>query len=88
MNQTGESNWRKNQRKGQLLSQHRGAQIAFARRDGVSRPEDNFLIRSDILAKRHLAFGAAVNVVKNRAWKTPLCQPPQIRDVDHAGRAE
>jgi hypothetical protein len=63
-----------------------GLSAQLIRRNGIARAKNDFLKCPDILAKRDLPFGPAVNVDKDRARRAALGQPPQCGYVHHTRR--
>src|SRR5204862_1842944 len=56
--------------------------------DALTRPERNLMERAAVLAKGHLFFRAAVDVVEHEGREAPPGHPAQVGDVHDAGGAD
>src|SRR6185369_17954227 len=68
--------------KRQRSSKHGCAQIARRDRHTLARPERHIAKGANVLLKRDLVFGAAVDVREDDGWQAPLREPPEVFDVD------
>ena len=83
VHETGISHRSKQDGKGQVEAQNASTQVAIRKRDRVTRPECHVLKGAAILSKRHLAFGASVEIVEHGLGHSATCQRPEILHADH-----
>src|SRR5260370_1221408 len=82
---TAVSHGGKQEGKGKVEAQNAGTQIAIRNRDRMAGPECHVFKGATILAKRNLAFGAAVQIVKNGFRHSSTRQRPEILDANNPG---
>ena len=63
-------------------------QVASGERDRMAGTEGDVLIDAAVLAEGNLAFGSAVELIKNRPRQATLGEGAEIRDVDDVGRGD
>src|SRR6267143_1916158 len=85
VHKTAVSDRTKQEEKGKVETQHAGTQIALRDRDCMARSECHILKRAAILAKRYLAFRAAVQIVKHGFRHPATRQRSQILDANDTG---
>jgi hypothetical protein len=76
------SHRRKKKRKADRHPEHLSAEIALWHRNALARPERHRLKGTAVLVKRHLAFGAAVDVIEHDARQSTPGKLSQVVDAD------
>jgi hypothetical protein len=72
----------------EIEAENAGAQVAIADGDRMAGAESDVLIDAAIFAKSDLAFGAAVEVIKNRSGHAALGEGAEVCNADYAGRGD
>jgi hypothetical protein len=64
------------------------AEIAFGKRDGIARTEEDVVKGAGIFAESGFVFRAAIEIVEHGARQTALGEAAEIFDIYYARRAE
>ena len=79
---------RQHERQRQIAPEHARTQVARRHRHRLAGAKRQVVEGPAVLAKRHLAIGAAVDVVEHRTGHPPARERPQIVDADDARRGD
>ena len=76
---------REHEWKRKIEAQNRSAQTAIGEGYGMTRTKGHVIENSAILAQRDFAFGAAIEIIKNRLWNALTRDGTKIFDADNSG---